>query len=59
MRKKIEPDEKSFEMGIIQGSKDRAFSIAKKLVELGLSIDDISKITELNSLEIKNFIEIK
>lgn len=59
MRKKVEPDERSFEMGIIQGSKSRAFVIAKKLLKLGISIDKVADITELSALEIKSFFDIE
>lgn len=46
-------------MGIIQGSKSKAFSIAKKLIELGLPIEKVSNITELSYLEIKTFLYYK
>lgn len=48
--------DKSFEMGIFQGSKSKAFSIAKKLICFGLSVEEVSEITELSTFEIKNFI---
>lgn len=54
--KKLPKVEKSYDMGIFQGSKDKAFSIAKKLIRLGLSVEEVSRITELSSFEIKNFI---
>lgn len=54
--KKLPKAEKSYDMGIFQGSKDKAFSIAKKLIRLGLSVEEVSRITELSSFEIKNFI---
>ena len=54
--KRLKQAENSFELGIFQGSKSKAFSIAKKLISLGLSVEEISDITELSSFEIKNFI---
>ena len=59
MRKNLKSDENLFEMGIIQGSKSKAFSIAKKLIELGLPIEKVSNITELSYLEIKTFLYYK
>lgn len=53
---KITNAEKNFDMGIFQGSKGKAFSIAKKLIAYGMSVEDVSRITELSSFEIKNFI---
>ena len=52
----ISNSEKTFDLGVFQGSKTTAFSIAKKLISLGLSIEEVSSITELSSFEIKNFI---
>ena len=52
----ISNSEKTFDLGVFQGSKSTAFSIAKKLISLGLSIEEVSSITELSSFEIKNFI---
>ena len=54
--RRIQKPENSFNMGIFQGSKSKAFSIAKKLIKRGLSVEEVSKITELSSFEIKNFI---
>ena len=54
--KKLPKHEKSYDMGIFQGSKDKAFSIAKKLIRLGLPVEEVSRITELSSFEIKYFI---
>lgn len=55
--RKLPKAEKTFDMGIFQGSKSKAFSIAKKLIERGLPVEEVSKITELSSFEIKNFID--
>ena len=52
----ISNSEKTFDLGVFQGSKSTAFSIAKKLISLGLFIEEVSSITELSSFEIKNFI---
>ena len=55
--KTIPKVEKTFDLGLFQGSKSTAFSIAKKLILLGFSVEDVSNITELSSFEIKNFID--
>lgn len=55
--KKIPRSEKTFDLGLFQGSKSTAFSIAKKLILLGFSVEDVSSITELSAFEIKNFID--
>ena len=54
--KNLPKAEKTFDLGIFQGSKSTAFSIAKKLILLGFSVEDVSNITELSPFEIKNFI---
>ena len=59
MKEKTNSIERSFEMGIFQGSKSKAFSIARKFIDLGLSVEEVSTITDLSSFEIKNFIDFK
>ena len=54
--KHVFKSEKTFDLGLFQGSKSTAFSIAKKLISLGFSVEDVSSITDLSSFEIKNFI---
>ena len=55
--KSILNSEKTFDMGIFQGSKSKAFSIAKKLIIKGFSVEEVSSITDLTTFEIKNFID--
>lgn len=43
--------------GIAEGRKNTCFKIAKKMLEAGTSIEEISKITELTFEEIKNLKE--
>lgn len=45
------------EQGIAEGRKNTCFKIAKKMLEAGTSIEEISKITELTFEEIKNLKE--
>lgn len=56
-RRNLMKVERNFELGLFQGSKSKAFSIAKKLINLGVSVEEVSKITELTPFEIKNFID--
>ena len=54
--KKIDHDEavkEGLEQGIEQGSKVKALEIAKKLLESGMNISDVSKFTGLNEKELK------
>ncbi|WKV10433.1 Rpn family recombination-promoting nuclease/putative transposase [Thermoanaerobacterium sp. CMT5567-10] len=48
--------EKGFEKGIEKGEKEKSIKIAKKLLEEGMDIDKIAKITELAKEEIKKLI---
>ncbi|MDN5316811.1 MAG: hypothetical protein PWR08_935, partial [Thermoanaerobacterium sp.] len=44
------------EKGIEKGEKEKSIKIAKKLLEEGMDIDKIAKITELTKEEIKKLI---
>lgn len=55
----IETEKKSFEKGISQGLNNRNIEIAKKLLQMGLSISDISEATSLSEEEILKLQENK
>ena len=52
-------ENKGYEQGVIEGTKQRNMEIAKKLLNMNMSIEDISKATTLSIEEIKALKENK
>lgn len=55
----IETEKQSFEKGVSQGLNNRNIEIAKKMLQMGLSISDISEATDLSEEEILKLQENK